>query len=174
MDEAKGKASEQPENGTGARSTRGRSIKEERQEEGTHRGTRDLRAASKKPSPPNLCLLTHVMGIRSTAPNKKMKKCFEKNKVIILSVALQLISTQAALDDGDPEHAISLARGRVWTGAISQSHGGSPNHPPRPPASRLRLRSLSRIPGFSTHPMPLEPHSAAPGKSQSIQSWTQK
>ena len=51
-------------------------------------GMRHLTAASKKPSPPNLCLLTHVMGIRSTAPNKKMKKCFENNKVIILSVAL--------------------------------------------------------------------------------------
>lgn len=71
------------------------------------------------------------------------EKCFEKNKVTILSASLQLISMLLATDDGDRQDTISLARASVWTGAASQalrqrSHRGSQNHsrvqhPPRLP-----------------------------------------
>lgn len=40
-----------------------------------------------KASSLTLSLLTCVMGIKSTALNKKMQECFDKNKVMMLSVS---------------------------------------------------------------------------------------
>lgn len=77
-------------------------------------------AALQKPSSLDLSLLTCVMGIKSTALSKKMEECFDKNKAMILSVSLQLISTQRARDDGDSELAVPLAGGRVDEGCIPE------------------------------------------------------
>lgn len=101
--EGKGKVSEQLEMGQekgepGGRGPRGGERQEERRQfsnkiDGVG-GTWGLTAALKKPSSLKLSPVTCVMSIKPTVLSKKVKeKCFERNKVTMLIVSLQLIST---------------------------------------------------------------------------------